>query len=109
MPEGWSDAESRSRREPVVPKGVSHDSRNGTNRAFLQNGKGQKWPVNAMEKLIEFYEMISLNNAALGGTEKAAIRRARRALRMFERAMENFRTISSDVPCDSEVSLHLAA
>ena len=62
-----------------------------------------------MEKLIEFYEMVSLNNAALSGTEKKAIRRARRSLRMFERAMENFRTISTDVPYDSEIRFRLAA
>ena len=57
-----------------------------------------------MEKLIEFYEMVSLNNAALRGSEKTAIRNARRALRMFESAMKNFRTISTGVPYDSEIS-----
>ena len=62
-----------------------------------------------MEKLIEFYEMVSLNDAALCGSEKAAIRNARRALRMFERAMKNFKTVSTEVPYDSEISLRLAA
>ena len=41
-----------------------------------------------MQKLIELYEMASLNDGALRETEKLAIRNARLALRMFERAME---------------------
>jgi hypothetical protein len=65
--------------------------------------------VNAMEKLIEFYEMVSLNSAALRGSEKTAIRNARRALRMFERAMKEFRTRSTEVPYDSEISFRWAA
>src|SRR5579872_6321355 len=59
--------------------------------------RARKWQVNAMENLIEFYKMVSLNNAALHGSEKTAIRNARRALRMFERAMNNFKTVSTDV------------
>jgi hypothetical protein len=43
-----------------------------------------------MQKLIEFYEMASLNDAALRSSEKTAILKARLALRMFERAMESF-------------------
>jgi len=109
MPGDWGSAESRSRLEDVVPKAVSQDFRNGRIRAYLQKRKGQKWQVNAMEKLIEFYEMVSLNDAALRGSEKAAIRNARRALRMFERAMKNFKTVSTEVPYDSEISLRLAA
>jgi hypothetical protein len=62
-----------------------------------------------MEKLIEFYEMVSLNDAALDGSEKIAIGNARRALRMFERAMKNVKTVSTNVPYDSEISFRLAA
>ena len=62
-----------------------------------------------MEKLIEFYEMVSLNNAVLRGSEKTAIRKARRALRMFERAMKGFKTLSTEVPYASENSLRMAA
>ena len=49
-----------------------------------------------MQKLIEFYEMVSLNDAALRGDEKTAILKARQALRMFEQAMESFKAVSSD-------------
>jgi hypothetical protein len=58
-----------------------------------------------MENLIEFYKMVSLNNAALHGSEKTAIRNARRALRMFERAMNNFKTVSTDVRFGNRLSL----
>ena len=51
-----------------------------------------------MQKLIEFYEMVSLDDAALRGSEKTAILKARLALRMFERAMESFKAISGEVP-----------
>jgi hypothetical protein len=37
-----------------------------------------------MQKVIEFYEMVSLNDAALRGSEKTAILKARLALKMFE-------------------------
>ena len=45
-----------------------------------------------MQQLIEFYEMVSLNDAALGDSERTAILKARLALNMFERAMESFKT-----------------
>jgi len=45
-----------------------------------------------MQKLIEFYEMASLNSAALCDSEQLAILEARRALRKFARAMESFKT-----------------
>jgi hypothetical protein len=48
-----------------------------------------------MQQLIEFYEMVSMNDAALRGKEKTAILKARLALNMFERAMENFKTASA--------------
>ena len=64
MPKDCSDAESQSRREHVVPKAVNQDFRNGSIRAFLQKRKGQRWQVNAMQKLIEFCETVSLNDAA---------------------------------------------
>ena len=44
-----------------------------------------------MQQMIEFYEMVSMNDAALRGPEKMAILKARLALQMFERAMQNFK------------------
>jgi hypothetical protein len=44
-----------------------------------------------MQQLVEFYEMVSMNDAALRGKEKLAILKARLALQMFERAMLNFK------------------
>ncbi len=52
----------------------------------------------AMQKLIEFYEMVTLNDAALRGSEKTAILKARLALSMFERAMESFKRASTGAP-----------
>ncbi len=49
-----------------------------------------------MQQLIEFYEMVSLNDAALRDSERAAILKARLALCMFERAMESFKTSSTE-------------
>ena len=48
-----------------------------------------------MQQLIEFYEMVSMNDAALRGDEKMAILKARLALGMFERAMQSFKTASA--------------
>jgi hypothetical protein len=61
-----------------------------------------------MEKLIEFYEMVSLNDADLRPDEKMAILRARRGLRLFARAMEDFKRGSTD-PWPVEVGLRIAA
>ena len=55
-----------------------------------------------MQKLIEFYEMVSLNDAALRGDEKTAILKAHHALRMFEQAMESFKAVSSGAPSAAE-------
>ena len=49
-----------------------------------------------MEKLIEFYEIVSLNQATLRDNERAAILRATVALNMFERAMESFRRAAAE-------------
>ena len=65
--------------------------------------------VNAMEKLIEFYEMVCLNKAVLSSTERTAIRRARRALRMFERSMKDLNKLSTGAPLASEISVRMAA
>ena len=54
-----------------------------------------------MQKLIEFYEMISINDAALRDSEKAAILKARLALSLFEGAMESFKRASAEAPADS--------
>jgi hypothetical protein len=62
-----------------------------------------------MQELIEFYEMASLNDAALRGSEKAAILKARIALRMFERAMESLKAISGEVPSTAEHGFRMEA
>jgi hypothetical protein len=51
-----------------------------------------------MQQMIEFYEMISMNDAALRGPEKLAILKARLALRLFERAMQYFKAESAPAP-----------
>jgi hypothetical protein len=51
-----------------------------------------------MQKLIEFYEMVSMNDAALRGTEQQAILQAKLALQMFERAMQDFKAESAPAP-----------
>ena len=65
--------------------------------------------MNAIQRFIEFYEMVSLNDAALRGSEKTDILKARLALRLFERAMESFRTISGEVPSAAEHGFPVAA
>jgi len=47
--------------------------------------------MNTIQHLIELYEMISMNDGALRDSERAAILKARFALRMFEHAMNSFR------------------
>ena len=51
-----------------------------------------------MQQLIEFYEMVSMNDSALCGTEKNSILKARLALQMFERAMLDFKAESPTAP-----------
>jgi len=55
-----------------------------------QNGAGKD-----MEQLIEFYEMASLNKATLSAAEKRSLSQARRALGIFEKAMQDVRRTSS--------------
>ena len=45
-----------------------------------------------MQKLIELYEMVSLNESVLQGLEKQNILKATIALKVFERAMLTFST-----------------
>lgn len=61
-----------------------------------------------MQQLIEFYEMVSLNDAALRDSERAAILKARLALRMFERAIESFKTSSTQATQPAEASFRAA-
>lgn len=67
------------------------------------------WRVDAMQKLIEFYEMASLNSAALCDSEQLAILDARHALRKFARAMETFKTAPVELLNADPVSLGLTA
>lgn len=62
-----------------------------------------------MQQLIEFYEMVSMNDAALRGAEKMAILKARLALHMFERAMQSFKAESEPAPAAAESFHQLAA
>lgn len=62
-----------------------------------------------MQKLIELYEMVSLNDAVLCGSEKATILKARFAMRIFEEAMESFKSHSTESPYTAEGSLVTAA
>lgn len=64
--------------------------------------------MNVMQKLIEFYEMASLNAAALDDKEKMAIVEARRGLRLFARAMENFKTGPVEAVVNADVSRRMA-
>ena len=77
----------------------------GLIHALLEN----RWRVKAMQKLIEFYEMASLNTAALGDGEKLAILEARRALRKFARAMESFKAAPMEAALDTDTTLRVAA
>lgn len=61
-----------------------------------------------IQKLVEFYEMVSLNDSGLQDSEKAAIRKARRGLRMFQRAMDSLKSSSSEAPAP-ETSFRVAA
>jgi hypothetical protein len=109
MPGSLSRPDQLLRREPIVLKALNQDRGSGPMRAFLEKRKGQRWQVNAMHKLIEFYEMVSLNDAALRGSEKTAILKARLAMKMFERAMESFKTISGEAPPAAEHGFRMAA
>ena len=62
-----------------------------------------------MKKLIEFYEIASVNSAALSDSEQLAILEARRALRKFARAMESFKMAPAEVVANRDISLRLAA
>ena len=62
-----------------------------------------------MQQLIEFYEMVSLNDAALCDSERLAILKARLALRMFERAMESFKARSTEATHPAAASFRVAA
>ena len=62
-----------------------------------------------MQKLIEFYEMASLNAAALGDSQKLAILEARRALRKFARAMDNLKRGEVEPAFNADVGFRLAA
>ena len=78
-------------------------------RADSEVRKGQRWRVKVMQELIEFYEMVALNDAALGGSEKTAILRARLALSMFERAMESLKRASTGAPSEEKGWFRIAA
>jgi hypothetical protein len=65
--------------------------------------------VNTMQKLIELYEMVSLNDTALRGSEKTAILKAQLALRMFERAIDGFKNASIEARSAADGELVMAA
>jgi hypothetical protein len=55
-----------------------------------------------MEKLFELYEMVSMNDSVLRGTEKQMIQQARMAMRVFERAMRGFSAQAAHPPSEVE-------
>jgi hypothetical protein len=55
-----------------------------------------------MEKLFELYEMVSMNDSVLRGTEKQMIQQARMAMRVFERAMRSFSAQFEHTPSEVE-------
>ena len=78
---------------------------NGLNNApkwcaacILTAAKGPAMARGRMKKLIEFYEVVSLNDADLKSAEKMALLEARLALRAFERAMARFKRASAGLP-----------
>jgi hypothetical protein len=62
-----------------------------------------------MQNLIELFEMVSMNDAALRGSEKKAIRQARLALGMFAKAMESFKMDSAEESAAAEAPIAIAA
>ena len=60
--------------------------------AFLEDVRqlNSKRKGKQMQQMIELYEMVSMNDTSLRGTEKMSILKARLALQMFERAMQSF-------------------
>jgi len=62
-----------------------------------------------MHNLVEFYEMVALNDNSLRESEREAILRAAVALRMFRGAMESFKMNSIESEPMSEASFELAA
>jgi hypothetical protein len=54
-------------REPIVLAAINEDRRTGPVLAFWRSERANDGQVNAMQKLIEFYEMVSLNDAVLRG------------------------------------------
>lgn len=62
-----------------------------------------------MEKLIEFYEMVSLNEAALSISERRALLTALRARDVFASAMERFRLGSAATRFSFDAGRRMAA
>ena len=62
-----------------------------------------------MQEMIEFFEMVSLNEAALCGMHVTAILQARLALRVFERAVNRLRSETDEPATQREAALPMAA
>ena len=62
---------------------------------LCREGNHQKGTGKDMEQLVEFYEMASRNKAALSAAEKRSLSQARRALGIFEKAMQDVRRNSA--------------
>ena len=65
--------------------------------------KGQRWRVIAMQEMIEFFEMVSLNEAALCSVDRTTILQARLAMRVFQRAMNRLRSETDESHWDAEL------
>ena len=60
-----------------------------------------------MQEVIEFFEMVSLNEAVLRGPEKLSILKARLALRAFNRAMETLKRDLAGAPATAHPNIAL--
>jgi hypothetical protein len=96
-------------RQAIVLQPLTSPPQEWPGTCSREKTKGLATAVKTMQKLLELYEMVSLNKAALRGDEKQAILKARLALRMFERAMESFKVESAEAPRAAEASFRMAA
>jgi hypothetical protein len=62
-----------------------------------------------MQQMIEFFEMVSLNEAGLLDADRIAVLQARLALRVFERAINRLRSEPEERAMPPEASVPIAA
>lgn len=109
VPRGGGISARCFRLESIVIPAVNGSRAHGPARAFVEMRKGQQWRVNAMQELIEYYEMVSINVAVLRGSQRKAILEARRALHAFARALEKLQAASTELDAVEGRSFKMAA